>query len=275
MRAEIRHVTEYRYQEPVWDSFNEVRLHPLRDERQNVLAFDIHVTPEVPVSSHRDYFGNLIHHVHVHERHTLLRIEARTLVVTYPSRIPAPTAIESLDPCRAELTEFLVASPRIPAGRWADIFDIPAPLRQDDLPQFLLALTRTLYRRFSYVPGATNVRTTLEQFAGSGRGVCQDYAHAMLGICRSLGIPARYVSGYIYAGANFVGAEASHAWVEAYIPGSGWLGYDPTNNTAVVEAHVKIGHGRDYGDVSPISGSYHGSTRGELDVEVKVYDQQQ
>ncbi len=275
MRAEIRHVTEYRYQEPVWDSFNEVRLHPIRDERQNVLAFDISVTPDVPASSHRDYFGNLIHHVHVHERHTLLRIEARTLVVTYPSRVPLPTSIESLDDRRDELTEFLVASPRIPAGRWADVFGVTAPLRGDDLPTFVLELTRMLYRRFKYTPGATDVRTPLTEFAKNGRGVCQDYAHAMLGICRSLGIPARYVSGYIYAGADFVGAEASHAWVEVYLPGSGWMGYDPTNNTAVVEAHVKIGHGRDYGDVSPISGSYHGSTRGVLDVEVKVYDQQQ
>ena len=275
MRAEIRHVTEYRYPEPVWDSFNEVRLHPIRDERQNVLAFDISVTPDVPASSHRDYFGNLIHHVHVHERHTLLRIEARTLVVTYPSRIPLPAPVESMDLWRAELTEFLIPSPRVPAGRWADMFEIVAPLRQSDLPTFVLELTRTLYRRFTYTPGATDVRTPLSEFARSGRGVCQDYAHAMLGICRSLGIPARYVSGYIYAGADFVGAEASHAWVEVFLPGSGWMGYDPTNNTAVVEAHVKIGHGRDYGDVSPISGSYHGSTRGVLDVQVKVYDQQQ
>ncbi len=275
MRAEIRHVTEYRYQEPVWDSFNEVRLHPIRDERQNVLAFDISVTPDVPASSHRDYFGNLIHHVHVHERHTLLRIEARTLVVTYPSRVPAPAAVRSLDAHRDELTEYLIASPRIPHGRWADVFEVTAPLRDADLHGFLMDLTRALYRRFTYSPGATDVRTPLATFAQTGRGVCQDYAHAMLGICRSLGIPARYVSGYIYAGANFVGAEASHAWVEAYLPGTGWVGYDPTNNTEVVEAHVKIGHGRDYGDVSPISGSYHGSTRGVLDVEVKVYDQEQ
>ena len=274
MRAEIRHVTEYRYAEPVWDSFNEVRLHPTRDERQTVLAFDIRVTPDVPVSSHRDYFGGLIHHVHVHEPHTLLRIEARTLVVTYPTRPPQPAPYRALNAQQDGQVEFLLPSPRVPKGDWPGVFGARSPAPDDDLPTFLLELTRFLYRRFQYAPGATNVRTSLSEFAVSGRGVCQDYAHAMLGICRQLGIPARYVSGYIYAGADFVGAEASHAWVEAYIPGSGWVGFDPTNNTAVVEAHVKIGHGRDYSDVSPISGHYHGSTRGELDVEVKVYSDQ-
>ncbi|MFC4452678.1 transglutaminase family protein [Deinococcus sonorensis] len=273
MRAEIRHVTEYRYAEPVWDSFNEIRLHPARDERQNVLAFDIRVTPDVPVTVHRDYFGGLIHHVHVHEPHTLLRIEARTLVVTYPSRPPTPAPVSSLTPHREPHVEYLLASPRVPTGSWPEVFGARRPQPDDDLPTFLLDLTRYLYRRFQYTPGATDVRTSLSDFAGTGRGVCQDYAHAMLGILRTVGIPARYVSGYIYAGADFVGAEASHAWVEAFIPGSGWTGYDPTNNTAVVEAHVKIGHGRDYSDVSPISGHYHGNTRGVLDVEVKVYDQ--
>lgn len=275
MRAEIKHVTEYRYPEPVWDSFNEVRLHPIQDARQKVLAFDIRVTPDVPVTSHRDYFGSLIHHVHVHERHTLLRIEARALVLTKALAPPAPVPVSALlsEPQR-ELAEFLVPSPRIPAGDWPEVFGARRPAPGDDLPSVLMDLTTHLYRRFSYTPGATTVRTSIRDFAATGRGVCQDYTHAMLGILRTLGVPARYVSGYIYAGADFVGAEASHAWAEAYVPGSGWVGYDPTNNIMVGESHVKIGHGRDYGDVSPISGSYHGSTRGVLDVEVKFYGDQ-
>lgn len=272
MRADIRHVTEYRYAEPAWDSFNEVRLSPEVSARQDLRSFHLVVQPEAStVSTHRDYFGSLIHHVHVHEPHQVLRIEAQALVVTHPLAPLPAVAFSALDELRSEVTEFLVASPRVPSGRWPETFGVQGPSPHEDLSAFLIRLTAQLNQQFTYHPGATSVSTTLAQFAQDPRGVCQDYTHAMLGICRTLGIPARYVSGYLYSGGEMVGADATHAWVEALIPGQGWVGFDPTNNVLAGEKHIKIGHGRDYPDVSPVRGTYYGGGAAELNVEVRVY----
>ena len=271
MRALVRHVTEYRYPEVAWDSFNELRLRPCEDGRQTALAFQLDVVPGAEIREHRDYFGTSVHHVHVPGRHRELRIEARSLVLTHPAP-PAPrVAVSALAPHREVLAEFLVASPHVPLNQdWAAAFGWTLPGGRADLVAELDALTAHLYARFRYTPGATGVDTPLENFALSGVGVCQDYAHAMLAVCRQGGLPARYVSGYVYAGADFVGAEATHAWVECFVPRFGWLGLDPTNNARAGEAHVKIGHGRDYADVSPVRGVYRGGGRGVLGVEVQV-----
>ncbi|WP_216327141.1 transglutaminase family protein [Deinococcus aestuarii] len=271
MRCEIRHITEYRYPKPAWDSFNEVRLHPSREARQSVRSFHLSVEPEADIASYKDYFGAIVHHVHVHEPHTTLKIEAQAIVDTHPVPPPPPISFGALRGACGAHTEFLVASPRVPAGNWAAVFGVATPDSGDDLPGFLMDLTTTLYRRFRYDTRATTVSTPLAEFATHGRGVCQDFTHAMLGIVRGLGIPGRYVSGYLYSGGELVGAEATHAWVECFLPGFGWLGYDPTNNCLARERHVKIGHGREYSDVSPVRGTYYGGGRGELDVEVRVY----
>ncbi|WP_293912418.1 transglutaminase family protein [Deinococcus sp.] len=281
MRAEIRHVTEYVYKEPAWDSFNEVRLHPEASERQQLRSFHLLVEPEASsVTTHRDYFGSIVHHVHVHERHTVLRIEAQALVITKPPLLLPPAPLSALGDLRATVcefgpvTEFLVASPRVPQGRWPEIFGVARPGPDDDLPGFLRALTSQFHRQFTYKPGATSVRTTILEFSTLQQGVCQDFTHAMLGVCRTLGIPARYVSGYLYSGGEMVGADATHAWVEALIPGVGWTGFDPTNDVLAGEKHIKIGHGRDYPDVSPVRGTFYGGAQGRLDVEVRVYGEQ-
>ncbi|GGK17714.1 transglutaminase [Deinococcus malanensis] len=273
MRADIRHLTEYRYAEPAWDSFNEVRLSPEVSARQDLRSFHLVVRPEASlVTTHRDYFGSLIHHVHVHERHQVLRIEAQALVDTRPLAPLEAAPFSALDNLRGEFTEFLVSSPRVPSGRWPQVFGVQGPQPHEDLSAFMVGLTTQLHRQFSYSPGATSVGTTLEQFARDQRGVCQDYTHAMLGICRTLGIPARYVSGYLYSGGEMIGADATHAWIEALIPGHGWIGFDPTNDMLAGEKHIKIGHGRDYPDVSPVRGTYYGGGgEATLNVEVRVY----
>lgn len=274
MRCEIRHTTEYFYPKPAWDSFNQVRLHPSQEARQTVRSFHLHVTPDAEITSHKDYFGAIVHHVHVHEPHTHLLIEAQAIVDTHALPAPGPTAVSTLRAERRKNTEFLVASPRVPAGDWPELFGVTRPAPTDDLPDFLMDLTTHLNRRFTYDTKATNVRTPLAEFAQHGRGVCQDFTHAMLGITRQLGIPARYVSGYLYSGGDMLGAEATHAWVECLIPGYGWLGYDPTNNCIAREKHVKIGHGREYSDISPVRGTYYGGGQGKLDVAVRVYSEQ-
>lgn len=277
MRAQIRHLTEYAYPEPAWDSFNELRLQPADDAHQTLVSFALHLTPDMPVTTHRDYFGTQVHHFHAREPHLELRIEAESLVETRPGPLVAPTPAALLGTLRGDELrgdEFLAASKRVPLGPdWAGALGWPALRPDEDLVAYLDGLTTHLHGRFSYTPGATGVDTPLADFVAGGRGVCQDYAHAMLGVCRQQGIPARYVSGYIYAGANYLGAEATHAWVEAYLPapeaaGGLWLGLDPTNDCRIGEAHVKIGHGRDFSDVSPVRGLRRGGGRERLDVSV-------
>lgn len=272
MRTEIRHITEYHYSEPAWDSRNEVRLYPESSSRQHTRSFHLHVTPDASVTMHRDYFGSAVHHVHVHEKHTALRIEAQALVDTQPLQPPAAVPLSALDDLRGEVTEFLVSSPRVPRGKWPEIFGVPPLAPNGDLAAFLRDLTTQLNHQFTYQPGATSVSTTLGDFAQTGHGVCQDYTHAMLGICRTLGIPARYVSGYLYSGGEMIGADATHAWLEALLPEHGWIGYDPTNDCLAGEKHIKIGHGRDYSDVSPVKGTYYGGGENtRMSVEVRVY----
>lgn len=272
MRAHIRHLTEYTYPEPAWDSFNELRLQPAGDAHQTLAAFALHLTPEMPVSTHRDYFGTVVHHFHAREPHLELRIEAESLVDTRPGPAPAPRPAEVLGSLVSD--EFLSASARVPLGPdWAGRLGWPALRPHEDLVAYLDGLTTHLHGRFAYTPGATGVDTPLGDFVSGGRGVCQDYAHAMLGVCRQQGVPARYVSGYVYAGAGHVGAEATHAWVEAYVPALDdrpgvWLGLDPTNACRVGESHVKIGHGRDFSDVSPVRGLRRGGGRERLNVSV-------
>ncbi len=269
MRATIHHLTEYRYPEPAWDSFNELRLEPTGDDRQTVLSYHLTVTPDAVVERRHDPFGTPVQHVHIRAPHELLRFETRSVVVTHPVREPPPAPLAALAPLRAQWLDYVGASARVPADLdWPATFGCAIPQDADDLVAYLDGLTRHLHARFTYAPGATGVNTPLAEFALSGRGVCQDYAHAMIAVCRAAGIPTRYVSGYVYAGADFVGAEATHAWVEALVPGHGWLGLDPTNNVRVNEAHVKIGHGRDYDDVPPVRGVRRGGGRERLGVEV-------
>lgn len=274
MRCEIRHTTEYRYPKPAWDSFNQVRLHPSQETRQTVRSFHLHVAPDAEVTSHKDYFGAIVHHVHVHDPHTHLLIEAQAIVDTHPVPDPAAVTVGTLGALLGQHTEFLVASPRVPGGAWPELFGVARPAGGDDLPSFLTDLNSQLYRQFTYDTQATTVSTPLAEFATHQRGVCQDFTHAMLGVARQLGIPARYVSGYLYSGGEMVGAEATHAWVECFVPGYGWLGLDPTNNCVAREKHVKIGHGREYSDVSPVRGTYYGGGQGRMDVAVHVYGDQ-
>lgn len=269
MRALIRHLTEYHYPREAWDSFNELRLEPASGARQELLSFELTVAPQGAVQRRLDYFGTAVHHVEVAAPHLGLRLETRSLVVTHPPVPVPPTPHAALDNPQPEWLEFLLPSRRVPAGSdWPALFGWPPAQPHDDLPAYLDGLTRHLHARFRYTPGATRVDTPLLEFAGRGEGVCQDYAHAMIGVCRAVRIPARYVSGYVHAGTGSLGAEATHAWVEALVPGHGWLGLDPTNASRAGAGHVKVGHGRDYDDVPPVRGLRRGGGRERLEVEV-------
>jgi transglutaminase-like putative cysteine protease len=277
VRLAVYHLTEYLYGSPAWDSFNELRLRPADDYRQTMLSFEVAIEPRPPLRSQLDAFGNATHHFHLPHEHDRLRIEARSVVATYP--VPEPRAVPAtvLPDLRHRFFEYLAPTERVPLDRdWFEAFGALYLTPDVELSGYLTDLTRYLHGRFAYRADATDVDTPLAEFAEHASGVCQDYAHAMLALCRAAGIPARYVSGYVHAyphgegHEHLLGSEASHAWVEAFLPGNGWVGFDPTNGCAVDEAHVKVAVGRDYDDVAPVRGLRRGGGASDLHVEVRV-----
>jgi transglutaminase-like putative cysteine protease len=271
----IEHLTEYHYPKPAYDSFNELHLQPADDYRQTLVSFDLEVDPHTPMRSHKDYFENMTHHFHLADTHTLLKVRSKSKVSTYMIPLPQPTPAAILPELRHRFFEYLAPTKRVPLNQdWLEPFNVRPLLPDDELVGYLEYLTHHLKNTLTYQPESTDLDTTLAEFSQTRTGVCQDYAHAMLAICRGEGIPARYVSGYVHSNPRgdetMIGGEGSHAWIEAFLPGSGWVGYDPTNACLINEAHIKIGVGRDYDDVPPFRGLRRGGGRETLDVTVKV-----
>lgn len=268
----VVHLTEYRYPEPAWDSFNEVRLRPTDDHCQSLLSFALELTPDATVRDHVDYYGNRVHQFHIPEAHRRLSIQTRSSVVTYPRPAPIPVVASSLAELRPRFFEFLAPTRRVPLDRdWAAAMEAPAFPPDGDVVLYLSGLTRHLHAFFTYRQDVTEIDTPIADFVRVRVGVCQDYTHAMLALCRMLGIPSRYVSGYLETspGRN-LGSDASHAWVEAYLPGSGWVGFDPTNGAMAGQTYVKVAHGCDYDDVPPVKGLRRGGGTESLRVAVSV-----
>jgi transglutaminase-like putative cysteine protease len=259
---------------------NEVRLQPRTDAGQSCLDFRLTTVPASEPRRHSDYFGNAVHTFDIQEAHTLLEITARSRVVTHaPARPPAlDTLPDPYAPMRLEeagdLIEYL--QPTLRTDVDPAITDFAAGLRAagpaDRLGGLVWRLAHALHTRFEYVPGATDVGTIASEAFAARRGVCQDYTHVALSALRGLGIPARYVSGYFHpeGAGGVVGEQASHAWVEVWFPQSGWIGVDPANDRTVNDRYIRVAYGRDYGDVTPIKGSYRGSGASTLDVDVTV-----
>lgn len=275
MRLSVQHITHYSYEEPAWDSFNELRLRPSDDYRQTLLSFDLRIMPRSVLRSRRDYYENLMQSFHVAGEHTSLTIEMNAAVVTYAIPRPSRVSATTLPELRNRFFEFLAPTERVPLDQdWFNAFGAARLEASYEIVTYLDDLNHYLHGRFEYKPNSTDVDTPLSVFAQQNQGVCQDYAHAMLAICRSAGIPSRYVSGYVHANPGgdetLLGAEGSHAWVEVFLPGSGWVGYDPTNGVMVSEAHIKIGVGRDYDDIPPVKGLRRGGGGSKLEVTVRV-----
>lgn len=275
MLLRVDHVTRYAYETPAWDSFNELRLRPADDYRQTLIAFDLRVEPQAEFRSHRDSQGTLTHQFHLAQSHDELTIRASSVVETYAVPVPVPVSSTTLPNLRHRFFEYLAPTERVPLDRdWFALLGALPLVGEVELVSYLSEMTTYLHGRFNYVPNATTVDTPLPDFVAAGAGVCQDYAHAMLALCRTAGIPSRYVSGYVHADPDnqhrLLGSEGSHAWVEAFLPGNGWVGFDPTNGRPVEEAHVKIGVGHDYDGVPPVWGLRRGGGTGTLAVDVRV-----
>jgi len=285
-RYHLLHATEFRYDGPVSESYNEVRLRPMHDETQSCLSFRVITNPASRGTSYRDSFGNWVHQFNILPEHQYLKIEAESVVLAHDA--PAPPAqsmpLSELDSHREELEEehldFVVPTGYVPHVAKLDELIATACQNCDgSVSGFVQAASDLIHRRFEYVKGATHVNSSIEDSLSVGAGVCQDFAHLLLGVVRKRGLPGRYVSGYLVPGSaaspdaklqEVIGGYASHAWAEVYLPGSGWLGLDPTLGKPLGLQHVRVAYGRDYGDVAPVRGVYKGHAGQRLSVDVRV-----
>jgi transglutaminase-like putative cysteine protease len=243
------------------------------------------VSPDVRVDDYVDYFGNKVEFFSIPYRHNSLTVTSAADIETFDAQpseaaldISVGEARQIFNSRRHQLFEFMEPSHHVPLTQHRRIRK--KFFRQaDSFGNALRALNTWIFKNFEYKPGETTISTPLADVVAQRRGVCQDFAHLMLAILRSNGIPARYVSGYIEAydpetidaeNAKLIGAAASHAWVEVYLPGGTWWGLDPTNNQAAGERHIEVAFGRDYSDVAPMRGTYKGAVDQKLNVIVSL-----
>ena len=278
MRFTIAHRTRYRYPVPVHESHTIVHLQPRSDATQFCTRYELTVSPRVRVFGYSDRFGNDVQHFAVLPEHDTLEIVAHSQVVTARGKphAPAPLRRRVIDknPSIPELWDYLHDSRYVNDGPELQSFaaTVGEPGPHDDAVQWLKHASKTIHDAFEYATGTTTVHATVQESLALRKGVCQDFAHVLIGLCRRAGIPARYVSGYVHAagGGDTLGAEASHAWVEAFLGPAGWVGIDPTNDTWIGDRFVRIATGRDYRDVSPVRGVYVGASSSTMSVDVAV-----
>jgi transglutaminase-like putative cysteine protease len=278
----IRHFTSYRYSRSVWQSMMEVRMHPRSEGSQRCFVFQLSVNPRARIFGYIDSYGNLVHHFDLPSRHSQLTIISDALVnIEAQPSIPEVMEYQGWQELE-ELVEkkdywdmlmpshFARSSPELEqlAG------EIGATERKGRSPlAFLQDIASGVHRSFSYVKKSTAVNSPIEDALRSRQGVCQDFAHIMIALVRNARIPCRYVSGYLYhstENAHPATDGATHAWVEALLPGLGWVGFDPTIDQLASEQHIRTAAGRDYADVPPTRGMMKGTAGTELQVRVRV-----
>ena len=275
-RLKVTHHTGLRYSEPVSASFNEARMTPADGSGQMLIAHELRTIPAARMQTYTDYWGTTVVGFDLHESHRILDVTSNSVVETSVTTPP-----------QAQVTWNDLADPAV-IDRWCEFLrpsryvddatedptraQLLEDLQTDSTPAEAIGQVMALVGdRMTYTPGATTVFTTASEAWARGEGVCQDFTHVTLSMLRALGIPARYVSGYLYTGSGEIGEKVtgeSHAWVEAW--DGAWHGLDPTNNRVVGEGHVIVARGRDYADVSPLKGIYAGGSSEALGVSVSL-----
>ncbi|MBS1727935.1 MAG: transglutaminase family protein [Armatimonadetes bacterium] len=279
MRLSIHHRTHYAYVGQSSASHNEIRLKPLTNEVQRCLEYKVRVSPRAKVYEY-ETIGGFVNHFSVMDAHEELDVLAESVVETIQrdvfesiDLISNDWVFEPDDEYRNRYAEFLTESPYIQQLPEVSAFvgDL-VPKTAGNTAMFVLELKEKIFETFDYQANLTNVHSLLHELFDLKAGVCQDFSHLMIACCRSLGLAARYVSGYLYLGDHHElrGTQATHAWVEVLLPSGLWLGVDPTNNILVDDRYVKVHVGRDYSDVTPIKGVYMGFGTAQMDVGVDV-----
>jgi transglutaminase-like putative cysteine protease len=288
VRYRVRHRTVYRYGAPVSHCLNLAHLRPRASERQRCLEVRLEADPSPDLDREwTDFYGNWAWHFALQRPHQTLTVSAASLVEVEPS--PEPDAIARLMPWEQvaahleasrlegdrEARQFMLPSPFVPLEGEVRAFAEPSFPSGRPLADAVADLTGRIHRELAYDPGFSTVATPLGEVLTARRGVCQDFAHLGIACLRSLGLPARYVSGYLETlpppgKEKLQGSDASHAWFAAYLPGCGWVDFDPTNDMPAGERHITVAWGRDYGDVAPLRGIVTGGGAHTLEVAVDV-----
>lgn len=287
MKYRIRHTTTYDYESPVLHGRHLIRKRPRPLSFQTVLQSSLSVEPS-PVWSNNstDYFGNFVDTVELLEPHDHLKVTSRSEIEIGPRPVDTSLRLfehgwESIrdriqtDPSCFPVREMCESSPLVRRHHSLREFGAKTFTAGRPLLEAVTAFNRRIYEDFSYDPTFSDVATPLSQVLAEKRGVCQDFAHIAVGVLRSLGLAARYVSGYLETKPppgqpRLVGADASHAWASVFFPDFGWIAFDPTNNVLPGERHIVVAWGRDFSDVSPLRGVVHGGGRHSVNVAVDV-----
>lgn len=279
----IRHSTRFRYSDAVRQSVMEVMMHPRSEAGQSVRQFEVNTDPRARVFVRRDFLGNIVHHFDIPGAHTSLSIIAESLVeVSAPRLLPLSghpddwRALDELVRSRDEW-DFLHPSHFCKPTELLQEFAREINWKRESDPISLAQkLNHAIYEKFAYKPQTTKADSLIDEALEARAGVCQDFSHIMITLLREVGIPARYVSGYLFHRKDTSDrsvADATHAWCEALLPGYGWIGLDPTNNLLATERHIRTAVGRDYSDVPPTRGNYiklRGKGTSEMKVSVQV-----
>jgi transglutaminase-like putative cysteine protease len=266
-RLEVVHSTRFRYSVPIAETMMEVRLRPMDGRGQRCLEFDLDVSSRMRPGTYVDGYGNHVHYFNLVRNHQGLSVISRSVVETGGELETDPGEDLVLDFLRFRSPVNDVPGVRELARRHA----VDRPESGAAVEKALDALTMTISREFAYDRAVTTVYSAVDDVLKLKAGVCQDFAHLFVAVARAMRIPARYVSGYIHVPRE-VGARegASHAWAEAWVPGTGWVGYDATHPVRAGESHVRVAVGRDYRDAAPTRGIYVGAATGTMEVSVRT-----
>lgn len=271
----IHHVTKYTYNRPVIESVNQVRIFPVASPQQEILQHEVVITDAPELFFFLDYWGNRCADFSLPEPHKELSIDSRLIVRTTNADEPpfVNTHLSDLHPFIEKDFQLLDLSKPEEIKSTAAIGEILASIKTENKTVMHLVqdCSSFIFHQFNYDKGITTIETTIDEILEHRSGVCQDFAHVLLQLLRTIGIPSRYVSGYICPNKNGMRGEgATHAWVEAFIPAYGWAGIDPTNNVWVTNHHVKLAVGRNFNDCTPMKGTFKGISRQTLSVYVSV-----
>jgi transglutaminase-like putative cysteine protease len=276
---QVKHITQYTYQQPVTDSVNQVMLYPPVTERQQVHQHKLTISGNPLVETFTDHFGNRLGIFTLVAPHAQLSITSEVTVETKSVSLPHNTATaaeqwQALDNLKDDyLYMDYLQQEGFEAAAAVKEQVISITSREAKPLESAEALSAFVYHNFHYQKGITSVETGIDEVWQLRAGVCQDFAHILLVMLRMLGIPARYVSGYICPrNSELRGEGATHAWVEACLPGYGWLGFDPTNNCITDDRHIHLAVGRSFSDCTPVKGTYRGSAAHTLEVSVVIAD---
>jgi transglutaminase-like putative cysteine protease len=280
------HTTTYLYGEPVSICHTQVHLTPRTSHSQRVVSHELEVRPEPAyLLTRQDYFGNEFTYFCIHEPHQTLTVTALSQVALHPEEPPHEGLTPAWEKVRHEVhgagpdfkddetfraLEFTFRSPFVKVGAEFAAYAAPSFVTGRPIAEATFDLCHRIFKDFRYDKRATTISTPVDEVLKSRRGVCQDFAHLMIACLRSLGLPARYISGYLRSGKDSIGAEASHAWCSVFCPGFGWLDFDPTNDLMPQQNHLTIAYGRDYSDVAPVNGVAIGGGEQMINVSVEV-----